>query len=250
MPTHYIFDVDGTLTPSRSLIDPEFEKWFFAFCGKNNVYLVTGSDRVKTIEQIGIPLYFAAKRVYNCSGNEVWERDRIVGQNKMSVSVSPQAHGHFKMSVSVSLLESLKQELFRSQFPIKTGNHIEQRMGLINFSTVGRNATREQREKYKQFDITYRERRHIATRLTHKFPNYQFQVAGEIGIDIVEEGKDKAQIIKDFESSTDKLVFFGDNIYKGGNDYTLAKVIEDNQMGIAHQVSNWQHTWDILKSKY
>jgi phosphomannomutase len=236
MPTHYIFDVDGTLTPSRSLIDPEFEKWFFAFCGKNNVYLVTGSDRVKTIEQIGIPLYFAAKRVYNCSGNEVWEKDRIVGQNKMSVSVS--------------LLESLKQELFRSQFPIKTGNHIEQRMGLINFSTVGRNATREQREKYKQFDITYRERYHIATRLTYKFSNYQFQVAGEIGIDIVEEGKDKAQIVKDFESSTDKLVFFGDNIYKGGNDYTLAKVIEDNQMGIAHQVSNWQHTWDILKSEY
>jgi hypothetical protein len=72
----------------------------------------------------------------------------------------------------------------------------------------------------------------------------------KIGIDIVEEGKDKAQIVKDFESSTDKLVFFGDNIYKGGNDYTLAKVIEDNQMGIAHLVSNWQHTWDILKSEY
>ena len=62
----------------------------------------------------------------------------------------------------------------------------------------------------REFDITYRERYHIATRLTYKFSNYQFQVAGEIGIDIVEEGKDKAQ--KDFEYSTDKLVFFGDNI--------------------------------------
>jgi phosphomannomutase len=233
MSIHYIFDVDGTLTPSRNLIDPEFEKWFFNFCGKNNVYLVTGSDRVKTIEQIGIRLYFAAKRVYNCSGNEVWERDSIVHQNKMSVSVS--------------LLESLKQEPFRSQFPIKTGNHIEQRMGLINFSTVGRNATREQREKYKQFDIAYRERHHIATRLTHKFPNYQFQVAGEIGIDIVEKGKDKAQIIKDFETSTDKLVFFGDTTYKGGNDYPLAKAIEDNQMGCVHQVNGWPHTFKILK---
>ena len=32
MPTKFIFDVDGTLTPSREKIAPEFERWFLDFC--------------------------------------------------------------------------------------------------------------------------------------------------------------------------------------------------------------------------
>ena len=46
--SEFIFDVDGTLTPSRGTIDPEFKEFFMAFAKKNNVYLVTGSDRPKT----------------------------------------------------------------------------------------------------------------------------------------------------------------------------------------------------------
>jgi phosphomannomutase len=235
MSLHYVFDVDGTLTPSRSLIDPEFEKWFFNFCNENNVYLVTGSDRVKTIEQIGIPLYFAAKRVYNCSGNEVWERDRIVHQNKISASIE--------------LLKALREKCSQSEYPIKTGNHIEHRMGLINFSTVGRNATMSERLDYARFDLVSKERDKIAGELSEQFPEYQFEVAGQIGIDIVEKGNDKSQILKDFDASTDKLVFFGDTTYKGGNDYPLAKAIEDNQMGYIHQVNGWQHTLEILQNE-
>ena len=40
----FIFDVDGTLTPSRREMDKEFVQFFFEFCTKNDVYLVTGSD--------------------------------------------------------------------------------------------------------------------------------------------------------------------------------------------------------------
>ena len=41
---YYIFDVDGTLTPSRGLMDTEFKKWFLKFNSENPVYLATGSD--------------------------------------------------------------------------------------------------------------------------------------------------------------------------------------------------------------
>ena len=41
----FIFDVDGTLTPSRQHIDLGFEKYFMDFCEDNEVYFVTGSDR-------------------------------------------------------------------------------------------------------------------------------------------------------------------------------------------------------------
>ena len=63
----YIFDVDGTLTPSRGIIDAQFKTWFNSFCLSNDVYLVTGSDKAKTVEQIGEETYNLCKRVYRCS---------------------------------------------------------------------------------------------------------------------------------------------------------------------------------------
>ena len=48
----FIFDVDGTLTPSRQRIDEEFLSFFFRFTFDNDVYLVTGSDRAKTLDQV------------------------------------------------------------------------------------------------------------------------------------------------------------------------------------------------------
>ena len=70
----FIFDVDGTLTPSRGRIDPNFEKWFIDFCNKKDVYLATGSDYNKTLEQLGEDVMMAVARSYNCSGNSVWEK--------------------------------------------------------------------------------------------------------------------------------------------------------------------------------
>mgnify|MGYP000686652846 CR=1 FL=1 len=61
---HFIFDVDGTLTPSRGEIDHDFAVFFSTFCAENNVYLVTGSDRDKTIEQIGEEIYSFLSRLY------------------------------------------------------------------------------------------------------------------------------------------------------------------------------------------
>ena len=60
----FIFDVDGTLTPSRQEIDMDFAV-FPEFCAENDVYLVTGSDREKTIEQVGEEIYSPVPRVYN-----------------------------------------------------------------------------------------------------------------------------------------------------------------------------------------
>ena len=62
----FIFDVDGTLTPSRQEIDMDFAVFFTDFCAEKDVYLVTGSDREKTIEQVGEEIYSPAQRVYNC----------------------------------------------------------------------------------------------------------------------------------------------------------------------------------------
>ena len=58
----FIFDVDGTITPSRGQINLEFKTFFNTFCSTNDVYLITGSDKEKTIEQIGNKLFQKAKK--------------------------------------------------------------------------------------------------------------------------------------------------------------------------------------------
>ena len=74
----FIFDVDGTLTPSRGVIDPEFKKFFNDFCRANPVYLVTGSDKAKTVEQIGEDTYNLCFTVYQCNGNDVWQSNNHI----------------------------------------------------------------------------------------------------------------------------------------------------------------------------
>ena len=48
---------------------------FIIFCCKFDTYLVTGSDRDKTVEQVGLDVYNRAKRVFNCSGADIYEKN-------------------------------------------------------------------------------------------------------------------------------------------------------------------------------
>lgn len=230
----FIFDVDGTLTPSRNLIDRQFAVWFSKFCNANDVYLVTGSDKQKTVQQIGNSLYLLAKRVYNCNGSEVWEKQTLVRQDKIPDSIHLQ-----------NMYSDLLKKLDFSPYPIRTGKHIEYRECMINFSILGRNANMEQRKEYVKYDTMYNERSKLCKELTRLHgDHFDFLVAGEIGIDIVEKGKDKSQILKDFDKKY--VMFFGDKTEEGGNDYPLKKAILDRGYGTTHKVVNWQDTWRIL----
>jgi len=227
----FIFDVDGTLTPSRGKIDDDFKKFFVEFCKNNNVYLVTGSDKPKTVEQIGDELYSMAKRVYNCSGSEVWVGDRQIKTNDWKIPYH----------VRTWLLDKLEE----SNFPLRTGLHIEERVGMINFSVVGRNATVGERKLYVKYDKEHNERNVIADLFNKEFTELVARPGGETGIDISPIGKDKSQIINDFDIN-DTLHFFGDRMDPQGNDYPLKKVIIDNDLGFAIQVNGWKNTWEML----
>ena len=226
--SEFIFDVDGTLTPSRGTIDPEFKEFFMAFAKKNNVYLVTGSDRPKTIEQIGLDAYSLCKRVYNCSGNDVYEGDNNITHSKWLLPEP--AH------------EWLTTQITESPWDILTGKHFEHRTGMCNFSVVGRNANTEQRKAYYEYDCKYEEREMIAETFNHIFPDLNADVGGETGIDIFPRGKNKAQILNHFIK--DDIKFFGDRCEEGGNDHPIARELYPYQV---HKVNSWRDTWRLLK---
>ena len=230
----YIFDVDGTLTPSRQQIDFDFLNFLLDFANRNDVYLVTGSDRPKTIEQIGKNLYFTCKRVYNCSGSDVYEKDILIYRDEWSLPSDAE--------------EFLIDELNHSKFPIRTGNHIETRPGGVNFSVLGRGSEViiEERQEYVKWDINTGERRGIAERFKKKFPEIGCQVGGQTGLDISPLGCDKSQILRDFEPQ-DTIYFYGDKLKEGENDYPLGHAIEERRLGMVFEVTDYHHTWDLLK---
>jgi len=226
----YIFDVDGTLTPSRCPIDPEFKEWFIDFIKDNKVWLVTGSDYDKTLEQLGPEICESVVTCYNCQGNDVWHKGKRVNAKQFKAPEGLQP-----------LLEGWLQA---SRFPLRTGNHIEKRKGMWNFSIVGRNATWAERSEYVQWDVSNRERESIALEINSLFDNVTATVGGETGIDIGRTGGDKSQILEDFNSD-DKIYFFGDRQEPGGNDYPLVKV---NTKGKNFHVKDWHDTFDKLKN--
>tara|TARA_R100000008_G_scaffold62171_1_gene39456 strand:- start:183 stop:896 length:714 start_codon:yes stop_codon:yes gene_type:complete len=229
----FIFDVDGTLTPSRKKIEHEFWAPFLIFCRHNDVYLVTGSDRQKTLEQLGLDICYTAKRVYNCSGSDVYEKDKNVYRDDWELPKDVEMH--------------LNDELVFSDFPLRNGNHIERRPGGVNFSILGRDEDpMKGRKEYISWDKMHGERDYIARRLLYNFTDLTVALGGQTGVDIGPKGADKSQILRDF-SKDDELHFFGDRIEKGGNDHTLAMKIVENMMGTAYNVEDWRETRTILE---
>ncbi len=226
----FLFDVDGTLTPSRCRMNEEFKQLFINFQLKHSTYLVTGSDFDKTFEQVGWQIIFSSKLTFHCSGNECRNQAKIVYRNEWEPPKQ--------------LLAELVLIIADDPYDVRTGNHIEFRTGSINFSVVGRNATSAQREHYKHYDRAFEHRKDIVGRLSEKFPDISFQIGGETGIDIFPKGYDKRQVITYLPKA--EIYFFGDAVHDYGNDQALAHAVY-NLKGKVYGVKDWRETMEILE---
>lgn len=227
----FIFDVDGTLTPSRGVMDPDFKEWFLHFINQYSVILISGSDRDKTIEQVGLDIVENVEYCFNCAGNVVYHKNQLVHQSTWT----PPSE----------LIKHLTYTLLRSPWQSRHGNHIEIRTGLVNFSVIGRDCTREQREEYYHWDQEHQERAEICKRLKELLPDLTFEIGGQISIDIFPNGHDKSQILSYIKQP---VIFFGDRMEPGGNDHALSQSILDNAQGRCYNVINWTDTQkELLK---
>ena len=226
---NFIFDVDGTLTPSRGVMDPEFKEWFLRFIRQHSVMLVTGSDLTKTLEQVGIDIVENVEYCFNCSGNVIMYKGRTIFRRDFALPKD--------------LEEYLLDTLEHSPYPQRHGIHIEDRRYMINFSIPGRGADQEQRTAYYEWDKINGERIQIAEEINSKWTNIQAAVGGETGIDIFGQGHDKAQVSEYLHQNT---VFFGDRMDPVGNDYTLMRSVIDNGLGRCYNTNNWTNTWKEL----
>ena len=233
----YLFDIDGTLTPPRQKMDENFAEFFLPFAKENIVYLATGSDIEKAREQVDKRILTMCQGVFACSGNEFWER----GKRVYSREFHPRPQ----------LVTFLEQCVEDSDYHTKTGNHLEHRTGMLNFSVVGRNATLEQRQAYHEWDKRRRERMSIAVTLLaqpKEFGDVDVSIGGEISIDIYPKGKDKSQAVRTIRQLHDlPIVFMGDKMGPNGNDFPVAKALKAGDT--ACQVENWQMTELLIRKE-
>lgn len=232
---NYVFDVDGTLTPPRQKIDPIFHEWFRDWMDCKNVFLISGSDAEKTIEQVG-DIWWWVKASYQCAGNEIY----VEGKRLYSLNwPGPGIRGHL-----ISILETKWRESHYPHKLGKDGNHIEIRKGMVNFSTVGRNCSLEERQRYFEWDQKHKEREELALFLSIKSQlGVEVSIGGQISIDICPPGKNKGQIADYLEGP---IYFFGDKTRKGGNDYPLAQRLQEEPHKV-FQVSGPEEVKSILE---
>tara|TARA_R100000008_G_scaffold85325_1_gene74939 strand:- start:2242 stop:2943 length:702 start_codon:yes stop_codon:yes gene_type:complete len=229
----YLFDVDGTLTNSREPINPDMNSFFGKWVHEeqnsgNEVFLVTGSNKEKTLSQVGQPIYRLMDGVYQNCGNQLFYRHSLIYESKWMISA------HLRLDLHI-LAE-------RSPWYGKAENNIEERVGMANFSTIGRTATPQQRKAYALWDKAAGEREKNAEWLSMRYPRIQFDIGGEISTDIYPKGKDKSQVL---EYMKGKTIFFGDKCYEGGNDYTISQNVDKY-----HQVNGWKETMYVIKNYY
>ena len=229
---NFVFDVDGTLSESRKIIPVDFRLWFLSWMKDKNVFIVTGSDRAKTVEQIGHEIVDNCTMVFQCAGNSVWRKGTEVQSTQLNAPAD--------------MDQWLTQQVDFSPYKNKFGNHIEKRTGLINFSVVGRNAVGEQRDEYFAWDKEQGERIRICKQFNELFTGFEAELGGNTSIDIHLKGKNKAQV---YDVIGAPMVFFGDRIHEHGNDKPLAdKMIHPEDKW--YQVDGPYATWKILKETY
>ena len=235
----YIFDVDGTLTPSRLKITKEFKKFFEQWAKKNTFYLVTGSDLVKLQEQMD-SLEIHSDGIFTCCGNQFWQSDTVVNPKHCDLIYENKFElpKHLEMFLTIVLNQS--------PYPHRYGNHIEDRGSMVNFSIVGRDCTQEQREEFFKWDCENNERERIASIIKRQAKGIDAVIGGQISIDIYPEGNDKSQIMKHIEYN--ECVFIGDRTEQGGNDYPLAKLMDKKSNCRWYNTNGWKHTKQILES--
>lgn len=137
--------------------------------------------------------------------------------------------------------------LSQIKLPIKRGNFIEFRTGMINMSPIGRSCSLEERLNFYEYDKQHKIREQFCEVLTEKFgEKYQvkFSIGGQISVDAFPIGWDKTFSLRFVKEKFDKIYFFGDRTQKGGNDHELYA----HELVDGHQVQNAEHTVKLLKS--
>ncbi|KAL0236671.1 hypothetical protein PCE1_000069 [Barthelona sp. PCE] len=213
-----LFDVDGTLTPARGLIDDEMKDIISQLRSLPDVDVgvVGGSDAAKQLEQLGQNCreHFD----YNFSENGVvgYKNGEKIHSNSIV-----QVLGDDNLQ---ELINFVLHRFAQVTLPKKRGTFIEFRTGMLNISPCGRAVSRAERNEFYEYDMEHNIREAIVGELRERFGErfgLTFSIGGQISIDVFPNGWDKTYCLQFVKEHYEEIHFFGDKVYKGGNDHEI-----------------------------
>lgn len=232
---YYVFDVDMTLVESDCSMTNEMADVFRRAMHGKAYFFCSGSALPKMKEQIPEDILNEAAGLLPVMGGELYKSGELVYRRKF---VWPEG-----------LKEDLEDILKGSKYPERTGDHIQDRKTMICFSTVGKAADMPARKRYEAWENEHKERPIFAAKLAEKYPTLHFSIGGKTSVDISEHGNDKSQALAALREyyGDEAVMFFGDRMYEGGNDYPLAVALEnENACNVVAPVKNPEDTMEKL----
>lgn len=219
-----VFDMDGTLTPSKAPMRRDMARVLHRLLEKKMVAVIGGGRyeqfRRQFVKRAKFPPRLLRRLfLFPTSSTAFYRWNR--GWKKI--------YAHELPAKTKTKIRAAFEKVFKEAeyvHPDKIYDLIiEDRGTQITFSAAGQKAPIPVKEAWKRKNDKLRAR--LARELAKKLPNLEVRVGGLTSIDITRKGIDKAygirQIEKVLKVPRKDMLFIGDAIFPGGNDYAVVR---------------------------
>ncbi len=244
-----VFDLDGTLAESKTTIDAEMANLLARLLGQKKVAVIGGGGYEQFQKQFlkglkGSKQYWHNLFLFPTTATSFY----IFGKASSSVKTNTwhPVYEHTLKTTDKKKIFTAFEKAFKEtkyQHPKKHfGPFIEDRQTQISFSALGQKAPVEKKMEWNKNDVRPR----IMKAMKKYLPEFEIRSGGLTTIDITPKGIDKAygirQIEKHLKIAKKNMLFVGDRIFAGGNDYAIVKT------GVEYKkVENPEDTKRVIK---
>jgi hypothetical protein len=212
------FDLDGTLAESKQPLKDDMGEALANLLGVANVAVISGGDWPQFDKQVASRLPAHADRsklwLMPTTGTKLY----TYADGKWTAVYAELFDDETKKKILTAFDASLEATGFVPEKP--WGERIEDRGSQITFSALGQEAPIDAKEHW---DPDFAKRKIIQADLKQRLPGLSINMGGATSIDITREGVDKAYGLKKLRDASgiplDAMMFIGDAIFPGGNDY-------------------------------
>jgi HAD superfamily hydrolase (TIGR01484 family) len=218
-----VFDLDGTITPSKSPMDEEMASLFSRILDRMMIAVITGGGYERfeaqfqalncTPEQRRRLFFFPTTGTRFYKYTDAWE---LVYADEMSIEERQRIKDAFEQAY-IDIDYHHPEKVY--------GEIVEDRGTQVTFSACGQDAPLEVKMAFKE---AHDDRRLALADAVRKYlPNFEVKVPGVTSIDITRKGIDKGYGIEKIEEHlgipVSGMVFVGDALYEGGNDHPVIR---------------------------
>jgi phosphomannomutase len=212
-----VFDLDGTLAPSKSALGPDMAALLHDLLGIVKVAVISGGDWPQFEKQLlsNLP---QDERLVNLSVLPTCGTKFFQYSSEWKELYSEDFTAKEKEQITSSLQKAFGEAGFKVER--EWGEEIEDRGSQITFSALGQQAPLAEKVKW---DPDFAKRKKIKALLDPLIPGFSVRLGGATSIDVTKPGIDKAYGIRKLRDLLDislkEMIYIGDALFPGGNDY-------------------------------